>query len=217
MIRKAQPRLLLSAAVLGLAGCASGPGPEQPGASFSNACREVSGLCVAVRDLSLPRRSLEHFGRDLVHHGYLPVMLCLELDARARGAFNVRREDVRLQFRDGAQLAAAEPQEVFDDTSFSRLHTAFGFFTVLPGFVAVSSSGGGDDRKLEDDIVHQALEGARVTPGSRSSKGVVFFRLPEELWGDFSLEGAAVELTIHREPHGNVLGKPFEVTIPVRP
>jgi hypothetical protein len=181
-----------------------------------NAHREVDGLRVAIQDLSPPRRSLEHFGRDLVNHGYIPMMLCLELDARATGAFNVRREDVRLRFRDGTQLATAHPQEVFDEASFSRLHSAFGFFTVLPGFLGASSADSAS-RELEDDLLGRALEGARVSPGSRSYTGVIFFRLPEKLWGDFTLEGASVDLTIHREPQGASLGKPFEVAVPARP
>jgi hypothetical protein len=175
--------------------------------------REVEGLHVAVIDLSSARRSAKHFDRELASYGFVPVMLLMELDASSNDAFNVRRRDVKLRLRDGTELVADDPLDVVETVSFSHLRSVFSYFMILPGFFVASSVNEANE-ELEEDYVKKALQSVRISPNLRAYKGVVFFRLPEEHWDDFTMEDAFIDMTVYREgQEGNILGKPLEFPV----
>lgn len=175
--------------------------------------RVAEGLHVALVDISTPRRSLKHFDRKLTSYGFVPVMIYLELDVTSSDAFNVRREDIRLCLRDGTRLHAADPMDVVDSVSYSHLRSALGFFMVLPGFFVAKSVNRANE-ELENDYLQKALRSVRISQNLRSYKGVVFFQLPEELWGDFTMEDAFLEMTAHREgQERGAMGRPIQFPV----
>ena len=216
LLSQLEKSVLALTALLLLTGCVSysaRPFVDQRSAASLVNHRLADGLHVAVVNISTPRRSLKHFDRQLTSYGFIPIMLYLELDAGSRSAFNVRRENLRLVLRDGTRLHASDPLKVVESVSYSHLRSVLGFFMVLPGFFVASSVHKANE-KLENDYLQKALASVRISQNLRSYKGVVFFHLPEKLWGNFSMEDAFVEMTVHREgQEDGVLGKPLEFPV----
>ena len=149
--------------------------------------REAEGLFVAVKDISRSRESVEYLGKDLLDYGFVPIVLLLELDRNSEEIFDVRREDIKLCLRSGHHLQSSDPNRVVE---------------------AVSS-----DQNLAMDYSLKALKSIRVNPNKRSFRRVLFFAVPEDLTGKFTMEDAFVELKIYKQGRDGVGGKPIEFPI----
>jgi hypothetical protein len=194
-------RGLLLALPLLWAGCASynaRPFIESGGASTLVDHRQFEGLHLAVEDLSPPRISLKHFDRDLKSHGFLPVMVRAELDARSSTAFHLRREELELCLPDGTRIPAADPLDVIEAVSFSHWRSVFGFCFILPGFFVVHSVNTANE-KLESDYLAKSFRSVRLSPNLRAYAGTVFFRVPDEVEDALRLEDAFVEVAVQIE------------------
>ncbi|HVR72942.1 MAG TPA: hypothetical protein VMT52_01360 [Planctomycetota bacterium] len=149
--------------------------------------REAEGLFVAVKDISGERESVQYLGRDLVKYGFIPIVILLELDRNSDGVFDVRSEDVKLCLRSGHRLQSLDPDRVVE---------------------AVST-----DRDLAMDYGRKALKSLRVNPNKRSFRRVLFFAVPKDLTGKFTMEDAFMEMKIYKQGQDGVAGKPLEFPI----
>jgi hypothetical protein len=175
--------------------------------------RDAEGLYVAVKDLSHPREASELFGRDLVRHGYVPVAVCLELDQRVNAVFDVRREDIQLCLRDGQRLSTAHPTSVVQEVRYSQARSIAGFFPlILPGFL-IASSVRSANMSLESDYTRKALESVRMNPNHRSSQAVVFFKIPRDRRGSFTMAEAFVEMKAYLAGGEGVVGTVLEFPV----
>jgi hypothetical protein len=198
------------------AGCASYSAKPLDGRQEASAIveqKEAEGLYVAARDLSAPRDSLQFFDRELLAYSYVPVMLLLELDRASEDVFDVRREDLLLCLRDGSRLRTADPLEVAGAVSFSHVRTFFGFVPlIIPGFFVASSVNNANEA-IEIDYQLKALKSVRINPNMRSFRSVVFFRIPAQIEGKFTMDDAFIEVKVHKRGNAGAVGKVIEFPV----
>jgi hypothetical protein len=198
--------------VQGCASYAARPFTSQLEASSIIEQKEAEGLFVAVKDLSLPRDSLRYFDRDLVAQGYVPVQLLLELDRTAECSFDVRREELKLCLRDGRRLDTVDPQLVAEAVSFSHARSVVGFLLLIPGFFVAHSVHRANE-ELGADYGAKAMSSIRINPNMRSYRGVVFFAIPPELDGRFSMDEAFVEIKVNKQGRAGRIGQALELPV----
>jgi len=206
---------LAAGCLLLAAGCASySARPLDPRESASAVIerKEVEGLYVAVRDLSSPGESGQIFDRDLLSHGYVPVLLLLELDGQAKNSFDVRREDVRLCLRNGTRMSTEDPSVVADRVSFSHFRSVLAFFLIFPGFFVASSVSTANEQLLLD-YQAKAMKSVRINPNMRSYGAALFFPVPRDSEESFALEDAFVELKTYKQGEKEALGKCLEFPV----
>lgn len=210
-----QRLLVLALGVISASGCASysaRPLDSRQDAASVIEQREVEGLFLAVKDLSNPRDSFKYFDRDLRAHGFLPVLLLLELDRQAQDIFDLRREEVILCLRDGTRLQSVDPDEVADAVEFTHLRSVLGFFLILPGFFVASSVNDAND-EIEADYQQKSIKSIRMNPNLRSFRAVVFFKIPPEIQDDLTMDEAFIEARVHRQGQGGRPGKSLEFPV----
>lgn len=210
-----QHLLMVSLALGTASGCASyaaKPLDVHQEASSIVEQREADGLYVAVKDLSSPRDSLQYFDRDLRAHGYVPVLLLLELDHNSQNVFDVRREDIQLCLRDGRRLQSTDPTKVAETVEFTHFRSVLGFFFLIPGFFVAASVNNANDQ-IEVDYQQKAIKSIRINPNMRSFRAVVFFKVPQDAEESFTMEDAFVETKLYKQGQGGSLGQCLEFPV----
>ncbi len=186
---------------------------SQRAASAMAQQREAGGLYVAAEDLTTARDSVQYFARDLVAHGYAPILMLLETSQDSRDTFDINRHDMRLVLRDGTRLETAAPEEISEEVRFSHWRSAAGFFfMILPGFFVASSVNDANEA-LRYDYKDKGFEAIRMSPNVTSHRGAIFFRIPEERVDGFTTEDAFIEVRVYKRDSTGSLDRVFDLPV----